>query len=543
MKNKLYAIALLLSISFVTIQCKHPLDKIQIDIDGSNIIKYSAVFEVAEARGASVSGLNVTIGGADADFIYDLGGTKNFAINSGMLSLGVDPHFNPTSSKPVRFDVILSGQGFITEIIPVTIVQDQLQQLKQVAVMRELTPPPSASAINATFPLTLNAVIPAVTFNTPLSNGVTETVTVNLTEGTQFKSSSSDLIKGPSLSASVMNFNMADPKALDFFPGGSLISDRVIGPENKEVAATFLPAAFTSIDMRVAGTQVKSFNQPVNVSMGINPSYQNERTGQTVKAGDMLSVYSYESSTGVWKYEKEAAVINVNGKLQLPFTTNHLTWFMTGIVFTVPRPAVTPKIEITFLAPWLNGADLPVTIKIKQSGMVVRKQQHALKHNAKWICNGILEGSYTLEIWGNDQMLLYTGTIVVPAGNNMKVTFEIVSPAVVGPLVSMELKIKCPNKSTLITPPDFYLYYNEVNVTGSFRLLGLVSGGTFTTRLLDLNKRYNFKAVWGDKTKIVLDRKVSTDNLLIANQKNAGKGGCGCAQAQVTMFIGECAGL
>jgi hypothetical protein len=406
--------------------------------------------------------------------------------------------------------------------------------------MRELTPPTCASVINTTLPLSANGVTSPITFTTPRAAGATETVSINLTEGTQFRNANQELINGSSLSVSVLNFSTSNPDALDFFPGGSLASNKVIGPGNAEVAATFLPAAFTSIEMRVAGIEVKSFSKPVNVSMGINPAYKNALTGQTVKVGDMLSVYSYETAIGIWKYEKEATVININGSMQVLFSTNHLTWFMTGAVFTAPRPTTTPKIELTFLAPWLTGADLPVTVKILRAGLVVEEQLHALRHNGKLIINNILQGSYTIEVRGNNQSLLYTGSIVVPAGNNISASIEIVSPAVVGPLVSMELKLKCPNKNTVITPPDFFLYYMEANSTGSYQLLGLVSGGTFTTRLLDLNKRYHFKAVWGDKTKIVLDRKVSIDNLLVANQKNAGKGACGCAEAEITMFLENC---
>src|SRR5688500_6798335 len=121
MKQNLYVLLLLFSLGLLTMQCKDPLDGLQFEVDASKVIKYSAVFEVAEAAGGSVAGLNIDIVGPDAEAVYDLGGKKNFALYSGMLSLGIDPRYNPTESKPIRFEVIISGTGFITERMPVTI--------------------------------------------------------------------------------------------------------------------------------------------------------------------------------------------------------------------------------------------------------------------------------------------------------------------------------------------------------------------------------------------------------------------------------------
>ena len=540
MKNNILSKLSLFVFSFLALQCTNPVEDVQLKIDGSNIIKYSAVFEVAEANGGATTGLKVAVTGEDAAAIYDLGGTKNYQINAGMISFGVDPHYNPTATDPIKFDVVISGDGFVTERIPVTILKDQLQQLRAVKVMKVQTPPAGASGANTSTPLVGGATKDPIEVATPTSNGTTEPVKVTLPSGTSFIDASGKPIAGANLVATVMNYNALDEDAVKFFPGGSLVQDNVnVG--GQEMVATFIPAGFVNVEMFVSGTEVKKFSKPITLSMGISPAYQNAITGAPVKAGDMLGVYSYEVGTGKWKFEQNAPVMVVNGKLAVNFTTDHLTWFMTGAVFTAPKPTVPPKTEITFVAQWLKGSSLPVVVNILRSRAVIKEQIAAITHDSKVSFSGIMSGEYVVEVLDNNtKKVLFSGPLNIPAGNQASITITIVQPVVVGPLVNMHLKIQCPNMSALITPPDFFLYYKEASSTGDYQLLGLVKGGDFTTQLLDPTKTYHFKAVWGDKTKIVLNRKVSTENLLTVNKNNAGKGGCGCATGEVEVFLQQC---
>lgn len=540
MKHNLLNKLALFFISILALQCTNPVDDVQLKIDGNSLIKYSAVFEVAEANGGSTAGLTVEVTGEDAAAIYDLGGTKNYQVKDGMVSFGVDPHYNPTATDPVKFEVVIKGEGFVTERIPVSILKDQFQQLRAVKVMKVQTPPPGASGVNKSTPLTGGATVDPIDVETPVGNGTSEPVKLTLPSGTSFIDANGNAIDGANLVVSMMNYNAMDEDAVEFFPGGSLVQDNVI-VDGEEMTATFIPAGFVNIEMFVSGTAVKKFSKPIAISMGISADFQNPITSAPVKAGDMLGVYSYEVGTGKWKFEQNSAVTMVNGKLAVNFTTDHLTWFMAGAVFTAPKPTVTPKTEITFKASWLKGSSLPVIINIYRGRTKIKDQIAAITDNGKVQFSGIMSGEYVVEVRDNETKdVLFTGPLSIPSSHQASITIEIPSPAAVGPLVNMHLKIQCPNISALITPPDFFIYYKEASSTADYKLLGLVKGGDFTTQKLDLNKKYHFKAVWGSKTKIVLNRQVSTENLLVANKNNAGKGGCGCAEAEVGLFLQEC---
>jgi len=73
---------------------------------------------------------------------------------------------------------------------------------------------------------------------------------------------------------------------------------------------------------------VKTFSQPLNVEMDINPNIYRPDYGRNVMAGDTLPVWSLNDSSGTWKSETFAIVVaKPNGGLKATFQQQHLSWW------------------------------------------------------------------------------------------------------------------------------------------------------------------------------------------------------------------------
>src|SRR5690606_1083408 len=154
---------------------------------------------------------------------------------------------------------------------------------------------------------------------------------------------------------------------LRIFPGGGLISDNVQTPTGN-TAGTFIPAGLVNIDMSVGGVAVKHFNQPITVGIQIDPSFTNMNTGGIVKAGDELSIYSYEAGAAHWKYEGNGTVEMIGGKPTVTFETTHLTWFMVGNFV----PSCPSYQSLTLTGTWLTaGIKYPMVVEAMVAGKVV----------------------------------------------------------------------------------------------------------------------------------------------------------------------------
>src|SRR3546814_12542136 len=97
---------------------------------------YGILLRITDELDNPVSDVTVTIGGEDAEYIYNLNGYKQFDIEKGVLILGIHPLHRPTAAKPVAFSVQLSGSGYITEPTPLTITSAQYTRAYPIQIKR-----------------------------------------------------------------------------------------------------------------------------------------------------------------------------------------------------------------------------------------------------------------------------------------------------------------------------------------------------------------------------------------------------------------------
>lgn len=518
MRTRIYSILLGLTLlGAILSRCKNPLDDVQLAVD-TNVFQYTTLVEVKSSAGTPIgSNATVTITGRDADKIYNLAGKKEFQVAGGLLGLGVSPNVTIADGTNLQFTVNVSAPGHLPIAIPVTIAKESKASIMDATMLNIANPPEGVKVETKTVPLATNG---AVTTNTTLTTAtnaeVTETVSVGLTAGTQFKDASGNTITGGNLSVSTVAANTGNNDALAIFPGGSLTLPEIKTNTGATVSGTLMPAALTEISMNAGNTAIRTFTQPVNIGLQLDPDFVNPVTGAKVKVGDVLEVYSFSASNNMWSYENQGTVANVGGKLTVNTSTTHLSWFMVGARLA-SCGAFGPSIQIT--APWLtSGITHPIVYRTYS--MFGSLRDKLLSSSAFTVTNGDLVRlplalpsiSVTLVAFDAAGNELYTA----PFGSCITQINSIlnISPIVSNNRVDMQLYVRCPGKTEPIALlPTFYLYYKETGAPqADYKLLGIVNKGNISTTLLNTSKRYDFKAIWNNTVKEVNNKAVQASN-------------------------------
>ncbi|TZF81541.1 hypothetical protein FW774_18505 [Pedobacter sp. BS3] len=512
MRTKLYVLSVTVLMVLLSLSCNKAKENIDILIN-ADIIHYSVLFDVREATTGNVpEGLSVSAIGQDAGVVYDISGNKNLSMDGGLLTLGIDPHYDPQGGNPLKFSLKITGEGYATMIVPVTINEEQFHQVKNVKLLKLSNPPASVTVVNTNEALATNST-PAqpIVVSSPATTDVPEIVTVTVPAGTKFLDNSGTQINGNLLNLSVVNYNAQNSDNNDLFPGGTFAAEDVNGPNGQTISTYFTTAAVAKVTFTINGQEVKKFDQPISLLLEVNPSYKMAGTNDAVKVGDKLSIWSYSEDTGKWSYEKEGTVTLVNGKFVVEFTTNHLTYYSLN-EYVETTSCSSPN--LVFNASWLNVNTQPMVLQIWNSdgSKLLETNTVIVSNGLEYALNNLPSYAVSYKVLTTSGEQLAVGTIANPCSGG-RLNVQVAAPAVPVVGVTLSLTVKCPNKG-IVTPPDFYLYYKTAGAAdATYKLLGVVKKGKLTTTLLQLGQRYDFKAQWGDHVKIIKNYLIDKNNL------------------------------
>lgn len=496
--------------------CTNPVENVTINVSG-NVIHYKTTIILSDPAGAALPAFTVKITGRDSLHIYDYSGLKDIRATNGVITLGVHPDFEPTSSKDVEFNVVVSATGYETRIIPVTIAAAQYSQVTNVAVLKTAATSTSAAVIAKTTVLTAGKLVLADVLATAATTTITEKTTVTLTAGTQFKGATGALINGTPLIETIVHYNAKSAALLSLFPGASYSSTNVTGQNGTVSEAFFIPAAFANVDMNVAGQDVSALSVAFKVSQEINPDFKPQATGQKVKVGDQLKVYSYNYTSGGWKYETVAPVaLDASGKLAVTFNTLSPNGFFVGDVL---QTMACKNTSFKFIAPWLGTGTQPMNLEIWSADGLTKLsvEQLQVSDGLQQLITDLPSVAITYKLTSNANVILAQGNITDPClGNTVNVT--VAAPTGTVDNITLTLTATCPGKGS-ITPPDFDLFYKLSSSTGSFQLLGTVHGGVLKTTLLKIGSVYDFRVNWGAETTTIKSRTIVANDATTSGGK------------------------
>lgn len=289
--------------------------------------------QVLDPNGATIEGATVNITSDPDDIIPN---TQESQL-TGAAPAGIVTYTPNEFSGTKSLQIIASKDGFLANNIPYTVTGGETNEASIVIT--------SISSNNVT----------GISASSTSGDSTTGAIVATAKEGDQPEDSKT-IVKiktdpgattadgtplGDTLSVVVAQYDHDEPESQDAFPGGFSASIENPGDLNTAtdqpadgVTPTdgnviFESAGFTAIEVKDdQGNVAKNFNKPVEVSTKIKSDFVNPMTGATIKAGDTIPIWSFEASTGKWRYEKTGTVVDdPDGGLKVDYTVTHLSYY------------------------------------------------------------------------------------------------------------------------------------------------------------------------------------------------------------------------
>jgi len=513
--KKIIYLAVALS-SFSLTQCTKPTKDFSFSVNPKPFDNTVAFNFYDPATGNAPSNITLTVTGQDAASVYEISGTKTFHVVDGLISMGLLYTAAPTEGNPATFTVTATAPGYVTAIVPVVIKVGQPVKLMNVSMINKSNPPDGVNVMEANTPLVGDSIAADITIPAPATAAPADQVTtIDIPAGTSFKDAAGNVVSGSTLNTTVVSYGSTTAASLNSFPGG-LASDNIVNASGSTVSGRFRTAGFADINMNIGATEIKGFTKDITLHMDIAETQINPATGVLFQAGDQVPIWSYQTATNQWKFEKNGTVVNNAGDMEVVFTTNHLTYYNlatldnicssaslilnTGLAnaesFLVDvYPANDPNIPLIagFLVQTTNGGT--INLDNVSTGNVSVKIYRNTASNSQTnfaIRDGQPIGTYSGALCGN------------------QTTITLTMPPALTPIV-FDIQGQCPSSSANpIVRPTVDVWYRAASSTSPYQLLGQVQQGNFTTTNLNYQSSYDFKVVWAASKVFLKTRNVDS---------------------------------
>ena len=292
---------------------------------------------------------------------------------------------NATDYFGSSIDIIYTGKPLEPQSIYLI---NKLNPPEGVAVSTQTNASASATGMLST-PLSLKA-----TTTDELSKGTSGSF--ELPAGTQLKDADGNVLTGK-LDVTVGYFSPTMPNIEEFFPGG-LEQTAVLIPQGDQmtpVSGTFVTAGLLAVDIiDENGRKAHELGRTGQMTIETPFGTMNPETGEPVREGDTIPVWSHDEKTGLW--QQEAIGIfekTANGGFAVNVNVNHLSlwnndWYLPSP--TTPMACYNEKVQFKNAF----NATQPLTLEVFVNGRLYQKKSF-------YDSNAQLALSF---VWTNDEV-------------------------------------------------------------------------------------------------------------------------------------------
>ncbi|PVH25595.1 hypothetical protein DC487_06535 [Sphingobacterium corticibacter] len=488
--------------------CENPLKDFDLLIS-TEVIRHSATLRIVDENGSTINGVSVALESGDTQDIYNMNGFRDFKPTENLVTFGLDPKRVASAAAPVRFMVAISASGYTTQIVPVSIT-DASAGIETIILRKPSQLPDGVSEVRRNIALGANgATLEPITISLPAAEGGGQ-VSLDIPAGTQFRDANGNLIVGTNLEVVVGSIDGRNRDAQSILPGGSLRSSNVVLEGGASSAGTFSPAAVTRINMVINGIAVRQFSQPLSLGLPVSSDYVSPLTNRAISTAESFQVFTNSSSDRIWRFEQNAVVTGDTGAgYRVTFPITHLTFFLAGEF----GAACNVQPVISFTGDWMaNGSTYPVTVEAVWGGNVIASGQYSISSSMKDISVADLPTSGVTIVVKNAAGTVIAETVLGACGQTTQIALP--NPGdPTNPTATLQLYVRCPEKVDPITLLPTFQLYHRVTGTKDFQFLGTVTNGFLRTTLLRTDgTRYDFRAIWNNRVKVVGGKTISVDN-------------------------------
>lgn len=276
------------------------------------------VQDIAAPDDEFTANLDISIEGEDAAAIYSIDGTRNYALNYGIIQLMVAKTAEPTESDPLDFTINVGSSDYQEVSLPVSIEKESYFQEYELGLLNLNNLPGGVTnkKKSQTMDPTKNTLSAPLVLSTG-SEDSTSRVQLTIPDDVQFLDADGNVITAKSaassLEVSVLSLSDTSESAQRALPsGGGMVQKVNVGGQEENV---LLDATATfEISMNLDGVPVKSFKGGKN-SGGVKaripvPGHMvNPETQAAYAEGDSLSMMSFSHGDAAWQTESGSYVV------------------------------------------------------------------------------------------------------------------------------------------------------------------------------------------------------------------------------------------
>ncbi len=330
----------------VFIGCKKATDGLLVHIN-TNIYTSPMTVHFVNANGKSKTNFpaqfSLALTGSSASYVYTSDGGTKYNVFNGFINLALDRSIHPTPQNPITFTITGSVAGFSNVNYSVKLISDSAVNIT-IPIIEIANPPADVVITNDVFSITGGTAANAIVAK---GTGTNVTATVTIPAQTQFQDANGNLIPSSSLQVNMLQYGTDSLNSLLAIPGGTHPAN-VLDASGKAIdgGVNFISAGALALNMQADQTAVKHFSQPIQISLDLASGINNYATGQPVKLGDQIPVWSMDEATGIWKSDGTATVVSNGGKLSASFSAAHLSVWQVAWTNSNGLATCTPQSNI-----------------------------------------------------------------------------------------------------------------------------------------------------------------------------------------------------
>jgi predicted RNA-binding protein len=262
--------------------------------------------------------LELSFSGADADKIYTVNGTKDYKIDNGFITLGINRNTNVTADNPLRATAVVKANGFITKTQDINFDGSDIQEV-QISLLERENLPENIVLESVTKTLVDNKTTEEIVVEATSKTDGEQSVGVTIPEGAQFEDEDGNLVTGGEVTVDLQTFEIEEPDfesftednanpeqlpaGLNEFPGDFTLGEDEPTTSNKSYAkkevlnnGTYLvpirsqPCLYVYVNGRRVWWRGAS-GRNMKIRTLIYSWTNNPNTGQRIKVGDKIAVY------------------------------------------------------------------------------------------------------------------------------------------------------------------------------------------------------------------------------------------------------------
>jgi hypothetical protein len=484
--------------------CQNPVENFELKFKEPLAVAVQVKYAIP--AGLTVDKLTVKIAGPDAEKVVTTLNTKKFKLTSdGKLFLCLAPSTTPSTSAPIRFNIVTLSEGSFISIQEIKL-ENATQRNLTIGLVSNKTTEPAHESFKGSENGTVQS---AATVQTKSEPNVSP-ATITVPQGTQVKDAVGQPVGGQlTISADPLD-NSSTAKADADLPGNGIINATTLSGGYNGSQQVLAVAGGVRITVYNEEYQLaKTFSQPIRIAFSLNAQMMNPNAGRLIQVGDQIPWFSFDEITNHWTQEEPGKVQrNAAGNLEYVAEIKHLSLWVAAFTeevcdqgptfkFSSSYPDRSPayRCEVidqagnivvraggafTFATAINNGSSIHLTNLKKDLKVRLRLYDNA---NKAYVSSEI-EACSNTEVVFDLKAVPYTPLPPAAADNRKEVTIS--------------LNFKCGNKGVDPEKLPFKVLYAQYRASGSqdeWKDLPMLRWPSLSTTIfVELNKNYDLRA-------------------------------------------------